>query len=615
MSVALLAAVSLISATVMALVQLLQLEEYKPGAEGGTNETTDVSDWTLVAAASPWRPVHYDLLLRPSIKNNTYEGYVNAVFEIQHNARQASGSSINSSTLYPYTSKCNIRYNLTVQFQGRLRKDYGLVLKRVGDQVILFMFPRKLDAFVTFPCFKDPGWKTTFDVRLLVDENLHASSTASIEYTTKESNGSTVYVFHRTEPMSAYLLSAIFTNFSVDKSGRMNLWSPTSFSPYRPLVLKTIEKVVSLLEDQIETWRSSLQVIDLVVAPDMLEMDCFRCRLRRPPADTLKDAWIAESLAYMFRRRVLQEMGFGHTEDRMRLLSYRDAMDCDDNGTDSGALRTTLIFSMLADLCPMTIRSGIRRYMKENKYGVADDVVLWRTLDLSGLLSRNMDSWFDHGGYPVVSVLRVNDHRGPGLVLKQGWPCFEDTNCNYTLVWPVPFVLNVQGGIHVPEEGAFWFRGTIQRYNLARDISSSWFLVNVATVSYFRVQYDADNVALLTRQLLQNHTVLNVNSRAKFLDDMVALTVRRMVSIHALVGLLTYLQKEESCAVWQLYTRSARKALEEFSGRTEYRHFYQRNQELCMLVQLEPTSRPCLLAMRWKICCFFGMCTLPASMA
>ncbi|KAL3223299.1 hypothetical protein MRX96_027638 [Rhipicephalus microplus] len=535
MSVALLTAVSLISATVMALVQLLQLEDYKPGAEGGTNETTDVSDWTLVAAASPWRPVHYDLLLRPSIKNNTYEGYVNAVFEIQHNARQASASFINSYA----------PLSIYIQVQ------HPIMLDCSKKQEIVSTILR---------------WKS-FPVR--VTRVLRDGSKVVIETTHLLRQGRT------TEPMSAYLLSAIFTNFSVDKSGRMNLWSPTSFSPYRPLVLKTIEKVVSLLEDQIETWRSSLQVIDLVVAPDMLEMDVSgagfvglrqslfeafdiweretwvvtvvqrilrRFFLSYATPRTLKDAWIAESLAYMFRRRVLQEMGFGHTEDRMRLLSYRDAMDCDDNGTDSGALRTTLIFSMLADLCPMTIRSGIRRYMKENKYGVADDVVLWRTLDLSGLLSHNMDSWFDHGGYPVVSVLRVNDHRGPGLVLKQGWPCFDDMKCNYTLVWPVPFVLNVQGGIRVPEEGAFWFRGTIQRYNLARDISSSWFLVNVATVSYFRVQYDADNVALLTRQLLQNHTVLKVNSRAKFLDDMVALTVRRMVSIHALVGLLTYLQ-------------------------------------------------------------------------
>ncbi|KAH7986092.1 hypothetical protein HPB51_026720 [Rhipicephalus microplus] len=555
MSVALLAAVSLISATVMALVQLLQLEEYKPGAEGGTNETTDVSDWTLVAGFDPAgeqssaittvvgrsptpirtghctrdRPLSWliDVIMLDCSKKleivSTILRWKSFPVRVTRVLRDGSKVVIETTHLL----RQGRTYNLTVQFQGRLRKDYGLVLKRVGDQVILFMFPRKLDAFVTFPCFKDPGWKTTFDVRLLVDENLHASSTASIENTMKESNGSTVYVFHRTEPMSAYLLSAIFTNFSVDKSGRMNLWSSTSFSPYRPLVLKTIEKVVSLLEDQIETWRSSLQVIDLVVAPDMLEMDVSgagvvglrqslfeafdiwereswvvtvvqrilrRFFLSYATPRTLKDAWIAESLAYMFRRRVLQEMGFGHTEDRMRLLSYRDAMDCDDNGTDSGALRNT--HEQVGSLTE--IRSGIRRYMKENKYGVADDVVLWRTLDLSGLLSRNMDSWFDHGGYPVVSVLRVNDHRGPGLVLKQGWPCFEDTKCNYTLVWPVPFVLNVQGGIRVPEEGAFWFRGTIQRYKLARDIGSSWFLVNVATVSYFRVQYDADNVALLT---------------------------------------------------------------------------------------------------------------------
>ncbi|KAL1479750.1 hypothetical protein MTO96_034783 [Rhipicephalus appendiculatus] len=213
MAVALLTAVSLISATVMAVVQLLQLEERKPGAEAGrTNATTDVSDWTLAAAASPWRPVHYDLLLHPSIKNNTYEGYVNAVFEIQHNARQIvldctreleivttvlrwksfpvrvtrvlrDGSKVVIETTH--LLRQGRTYNLTVQFQGRLRKDYGLVLKREGDQVVVFMLPRELDAFVTFPCFKDPGWKTTFDVRLLVNGNLHASSTASVESTSR----------------------------------------------------------------------------------------------------------------------------------------------------------------------------------------------------------------------------------------------------------------------------------------------------------------------------------------------------------------------------------------------------------------------------------------------
>ncbi|KAK8781152.1 hypothetical protein V5799_017514 [Amblyomma americanum] len=70
---------------------------------------------------------------------------------------------------------------------------------------------------------------------------------------------------------------------------------------------------------------------------------------------------------------------------------------------------------------------------------------------------------------------------------------------------------------------------------------SSWLLLNTGTVSYFRIQYDAENIALLTNQLLHNNSFLPETARALFLDDMVALAVRRMVSIDALVGFLTYL--------------------------------------------------------------------------
>nr|XP_054933960.1 protein GVQW3-like [Dermacentor andersoni] len=160
-----------------------------------------------------------------------------------------------------------------------------------------------------------------------------------------------------------------------------------------------------------------------------------------------------------------------------------------------------------------------------------------------------------------------------------------------------------------------WKHSKSPRPNVARDLSSSWFLVNTATVSYFRVQYDANNVALLTHQLLTDHTALTDTARAIFLDDMVALTVRRMVSVDALVGLLTYLQKEESCTVWHLYSETALKALEQFSGRTEYRPFYLRNQELCVLLQLEPTIGGCLEVMRRKTCCNFITCTTPHNTA
>ncbi|XP_065290931.1 thyrotropin-releasing hormone-degrading ectoenzyme-like [Dermacentor albipictus] len=676
--VALFTAVSLISATVMGVAQLLKLEVRRPGGHTlplEANDTADASDWSVAAAASPWRPIHYDLLLHPRMENRTYDGYVHAVFEIQHNARKIvldcsrkleimttvlrwqsfpvrvtrvlrDGSKIVIDTTH--LLRKGRTYNLTVQFQGRFGRESGLVMKRDGNEVVLLMLPWKLDAHVSFPCFKDPGWKTTFDVRLLTDEHLRTSSTARVMNVSTQSNGTVVHVFHRTEPMSAYQLTAIFTNFTMVSHERFNFWTTAALVPYRSTMLRIIGQAMDLLEELVGAWSNTSQVLDLVVVPNLPKaalsgagfIGIRQGELSRLPVyqrskwvvpvilhivlqffvsyatpRVLKDIWVAASLAYPFQRQILQHVGLGEYLDQWRLLERSRAMHNEDNGLNCSSKRTMLIFSMLADLCPVTIDSGIKRYMKENEYGVADGAILWRTLDLSGLLSRHMDTWTDYGGYPVLSVLRVDDARGPGLILKQGWHCFDDLKCNETLVWAVPFVLDVQGGVRVPEKGALWFRGNIQRYNVARDLSSSWFLVNTATVSYFRVQYDANNVALLTRQLLTDHTVLTDTARALFLDDMVALTVRRMVSVDALVGLLTYLQKEESCAVWQLYSKTALKALEHFSGRTEYRPFYLRNQEVCILLQLEPAIGGCLEVMRRKTCCNFISCTTPHTTA
>nr|XP_050046527.1 uncharacterized protein LOC126543452 [Dermacentor andersoni] len=524
--VALFTAVSLIGATVMGVVQLLKLEERRPGGHPlppQENGTTDASDWSVAAAASPWRPVHYDLLLHPRIEDRTYDGYVHAVFEIQHNARKIvldcsrklqimktvlrwksfpvrvtrvlrDGSKIVIDTTH--LLRQGRTYNLTVQFQGRFGQESGLVMKRDGSEVVLLMLPWKLDAHVSFPCFKDPGWKTTFDVRLLTDEHLRTSSTARVMNISTQSNGTVVHVFHRTEPMSAYQLSAIFTNFTMLSHERLNFWTTAAFAPYRATMLRIIGQAVDLLEELVGAWSNTSQVLDLVVVPDLPKaalsgagfVGIRQGELSRLPVwqrsnwvvpviqhivlqffvsyatpRALKDIWVAESLAYPFQRQIIEHVGLGEYLDQWRLLARSRAMDNDDNGVNSSSERTTLIFSMLADLCPVTIGSGIRRYMKENELGVADGAILWRTLDVSGLLSRNMDTWTDYGGYPVLSVLRVDDARGPGLILKQGWHCFDDVECNETLVWAVPFVLEVQGAVRVPEKGALWFRGNIQR--------------------------------------------------------------------------------------------------------------------------------------------------------
>ncbi|XP_077492524.1 leucyl-cystinyl aminopeptidase-like [Amblyomma americanum] len=256
--VALLTCVSLVGATVMGVVQILRLKARTSGLEAlldGANGTTNVSDWSNIADTSPWRPLHYDLLLHPNLENQTYEGYVHAVFRMQKNARKIeldSSRTLEIATTVLRWKSFPVRvtrilrqgdklvvetthllrigrtYNLTVQFRGRFHQRHGLVLKREGNEIALFMRPRDLEAHVSFPCFGDPGWKTTFDVRLLVSEHMQTSSTARLRNVSSHSNGTAVHTFHRTDPMSAYLLSVIVTNFSMVSSERLKLWSPLS---------------------------------------------------------------------------------------------------------------------------------------------------------------------------------------------------------------------------------------------------------------------------------------------------------------------------------------------------------------------------------------------------
>ncbi|XP_077529143.1 uncharacterized protein LOC144141463 [Haemaphysalis longicornis] len=137
----------------------------------------------------------------------------------------------------------------------------------------------------------------------------------------------------------------------------------------------------------------------------------------------------------------------------------------------------------------------------------------------------------------------------------------------------------------------------------------------MATVSYFRVQYDTFTTVHLIRQLRENHNVLSETSRGQFLDDLVTLAVKGVVPMEDLTTCLPYLQREGSCMVWLLYQMASAKALKQFAGRTEYKPFYEQNQAICMVLRLQPPVEPCLKVTQNEVCCAFDMCTLDTDAA
>ena len=71
--------------------------------------------------------------------------------------------------------------------------------------------------------------------------------------------------------------------------------------------------------------------------------------------------------------------------------------------------------------------------------------------------------------------------------------------------------------------------------------NKSWILVNVESNGYYRVNYDQHNWQLLAKQLLENHTVIPMITRAQLIDDAFTLGHSKIISYEIASGLIEYL--------------------------------------------------------------------------
>ncbi|XP_055597317.1 aminopeptidase N-like [Uranotaenia lowii] len=73
------------------------------------------------------------------------------------------------------------------------------------------------EARSSFPCYDEPGIKTTFDVRITCGLDYHARSNADISAVTIISKEKKLVTFKRTPPMQTYLLAFLVSDFSVER--------------------------------------------------------------------------------------------------------------------------------------------------------------------------------------------------------------------------------------------------------------------------------------------------------------------------------------------------------------------------------------------------------------
>ena len=142
-----------------------------------------------------------------------------------------------------------------------------------------------------------------------------------------------------------------------------------------------------------------------------------------------------------------------------------------------------------------------------------------------------MDTWTVQMGYPVVQVNR--DTTTNTLAVSQKYFLLNPQNkIQYTdeydtYKWYIPFTYTTKAESNFDfETRPTWIMPENNMNNQVsieieqgNAIPNNWIVGNLQHAGFYRVNYDMENWNLLINQLLTEHKVLNIISKAQLLDD------------------------------------------------------------------------------------------------
>lgn len=182
------------------------------------------------------KPTHYNIRITPDFSDFTFDGVTSldiqsnrSVNEVTLNAcdlkfhscvlHQASTARDCAFDLLPDSQEVMIHlpemitgdFALTIRYSGVISDQYaGLYRSKYHhdgqEKVMASTQFEASDARRAFPCFDRPDMKATFDIELVIDDELTAISNAALLEEKNLANGKKVVRFERTPRMSTYLV-------------------------------------------------------------------------------------------------------------------------------------------------------------------------------------------------------------------------------------------------------------------------------------------------------------------------------------------------------------------------------------------------------------------------
>ncbi|XP_030856224.1 aminopeptidase N isoform X2 [Strongylocentrotus purpuratus] len=205
---------------------------------------------------------------------------------------------------------------------------------------------------------------------------------------------------------------------------------------------------------------------------------------------------------------------------------------------------------------------GMSYFLNSHKEGNADSDDLWFALKEADDGKGNndvkaiMDTWTLQMGYPVVDLHRYGDNQlnaSQEHFLVNPEAGVDDKYGDLGYLWYVYLTYTQATNPDFTTPHSMWIeKEPWALVNLSSSMGADdWYLANIQQFGFFRVNYDDENWARLSQQLVQQHEVFPNENRAQLINDAFSLARVGRVDYPIALNLTLYMDKENDYIPWE----------------------------------------------------------------